>query len=259
MSLFSRLAAGTGFRRFMDFVSPAFFDVMPMGKLMGEVKAMVSGYRDAEGFADRVEARAANLDGVGVTLDLEAEGTDPTTLEEGRRKAVGEAVLRLYFRQLRDGAPVLVDLSKERFVLRGEELCWRPGRGHAVWSDDFRRQLVAVYRGYYHEGGDGLRKALVPLGLESATDVFRSVFGEGDQSAVTFSVESFVDAFHRVFVHCKERGIELDPHFMGLGIYLATMYETLDALGMPLDVRGAYCAADPVPARATPGQVSSSA
>lgn len=243
----------------MDFVSPAFFDVMPMGKLMGEVKAMVSGYRDTKGFPARVAERAKRLDGVGVTLDLDAEGTDPTSRDEAQRKAVGEAVLRLYFRQLCDGGPVLIDLSKERFVLQGDDLCWRPGRGHAVWSDDFRRKLVAVYRGYYHEGGEGLRRALVPLGLESATDVFRSVFGEGDQSAVTFSVESFVDAFHRVFVHCKERGIELDPHFLGLGIYLATMYETLDALGVPLDVRGAYVAIDPPARREAQAQLSSNA
>lgn len=229
----------------MDFVSPAFFDVMPMGKLLGEVKTMVAGYRDERGFLKRVSERKRRLDGTAVTLDLGAEGIDPTTLGESERKAVGEAVLRLYFHQLIDGAPILIDLSRERWVQRGDELCWRPGRGHLAWSDDFRQKIVAVYRGYYHEGGDDLREALKPLGLESASEVFQSVFGEGDQRSVSFSVESFVDAFHRVFVHCKERGIQLDPHFLGLGIYLATMYETLDALAVPLDVRGAYIAIDP--------------
>ncbi len=257
MSLFSRLAAGTGFRRFMDFVSPAFFDVMPMGKLLGEVRSMVAGYRDVTGFQERVAERARHLDGVGVSLDLDAQGADPTTCGEAERKAVGEAVLRLYFRQLFDGGAVLIDLSKERFVLRDGTLQWRPGRGHAVWSDDFRQKLVAVYRGFYHEGGDGLRDALVPLDLDSASDVFRSVFGEGDQSAVTFSVDGFVDAFHRVFVHCKRHGIRLDPHFLGLGIYLATMYETLEALDVPLDVRGAYLAVDAPAGRDVSTQLSS--
>lgn len=243
MSLFTRLAAGTGFRRFMDFVSPAFFDVMPMGPLMREVKKLVASYRDEDAFAALAAEKTDGLAAIGVALRPEVEPrTRFDDLDEATRKAMGEAVLRVYFAQLLEPKPILLDLSR---VDHGDPLVWCPGRGHASWDDGFRTALVAVYRSFY-EGGD-LPRALEPLGLASAADLFRKHFGEGDQSTVSFTVEHFVDSFHQVFVHCKERGIRLDPHFLGLGLYLATMYETLEALAVPLDVRSAFLAVSQSP------------
>ena len=62
---------------------------------------------------------------------------------------------------------------------------------------------------------------------------------------MTFEVNAFVASFHAIFVRCKERGIELHPNFLPLGLNLATLYATLEALRGPFDVRAARAVISP--------------
>ena len=165
------------------------------------------------------------------------------------RAAAGETILKLYFYQLMSDWPTLLDLSTTRFdagLASGSNgpLIWTPGPGHTGWSPSFRTAMTGVYAGFYRDDEGLMVEALGALGLGSAADLFRQHFGDGDQTAVTFSVEHFVSSFHDVFTHCQREGIRLDPDFLPLGLYLATLYDSLAGLGVPLDVRGAYFAAE---------------
>lgn len=244
MALLRSVVAGTDFRRFLDFVSPAFFDVMPARALFGMGRSLVRDYRDDAAREAAVKAREAALGAAGVGPELVREGPKPGRrvgeLSESERRALGQAALELYFHQLYDpDGPTLLNLGLERFGYRDAPI-WSPGPGHIRWPEPFRRALADVYRSFYVPGAESLETALGRLGLGPAAEVFREHFGTGDQRSVRFEVKSFIEAFHQVFLVCKKEKIRLDPAFLGLGIYLATLYETLEAVGVPLDVRAAY-------------------
>lgn len=245
MALITSMVQGTDFRRFLDFVTPAFFDVMPARALLGSARRLLRDYRDREGRRRAVEHRADRLAQAGVGPRVVQVGARPGRrvheLDPEDRRRVGHAVLELYFHQLFDAhGPTLLNLGLDRCGFDEGEPVWSPGPGHIEWPEHFRASLERVYRSFYQEGAERLEDALSPLGLAPAADIFQAHFGAGDQRAVVFEVKTFVDAFHKVFVLCKKEKIRLDPAFLALGIYLATMYETLERVGVPLDVRGAF-------------------
>ena len=104
------------------------------------------------------------------------------------------------------------------------------------WDETFRLAVSEAYRAFY-SGGD-VGAALAPLKLSSAADLFAKHLGGSD--VVNFSVDAFVASFHAIFVHCRDQGIALHPNFLPLGLYLATMVDTLEKLGVALDVRAAF-------------------
>lgn len=244
MPLVRRLVQGTDFRRFLDFVTPAFFDVMPVRGLVGVATTLVKDYRDRDGFAAALRHRERRIALVGIPLRIASrrpKTARPTPeLEADARRAIGQAALELYFEQIFDDAPTLLNLSAERFDHDGERSVWIPGPGHYAWPSEFQSSLRNLYRAFYEEGGLSLEEALDPLDLRPAAGIFLEHFGSGDQRQVEFRVSKFIHAFHEVFVCCKKHGIRLDPAFLALGIYLATLYETLEAVGLPLDVRSAF-------------------
>jgi hypothetical protein len=249
MSIFARLAAGTGFRRFLDFVSPAFFEVMPPLQLAQQMRSLVAAYRDDAAFQKVRQEAASFLEdsnlGVRMLLDEDPPSrTDIRALPDEARSELGHALLRLYFAQLFSTRPTLLDLSRDRFGVLDGTLVWTPGKGHLAWDESFRGAMVAIYQGFYHEVPGALAQALDRLHLASAEPLFRQHFGEGAQKSVRFTVAHFVDSFHQIFVHCKEAKIRLHPNFLPLGIYLATLYESLEALDVPLDVRTAFLQVD---------------
>lgn len=241
MVLLRQLVRGTDFRDFADFVSPAFFDVMPATKLAATATTLVRDYGRKSAFEEAVRHRRRALAPVALTVDVDASAQDWTQSEAEGRIAVGQSVLEIYFRQLMDpDGPTLLNLGQSRFALVDGQPVWRPTRGHYRWPEAFRKALSNVYRTFYGGSGEQLAQALEPLNLAPAADIFGAHFGDGDQRAVRFDMKHFVRSFHGVFVCCKENGLRLDPAFLPLGLYLATMYETLQAVGLPLDVRAAY-------------------
>lgn len=242
MPLVRHLIRGTDFRHFVDFVSPAFFDVMPAGGLVRTATRLARDYSDKAAHAEIVRLRRQSLTAfVDVADDSEAPPQKWSHSDEEARRAIGQAVLQIYFHQLFDGStPSLLNLGAERFRIAHGRVAWTPGRGHFEWPAEFRSALVEVYRAFYAEGGGSLALALAPLRLEPVADIFAEHFGGGDQRAVTFRVSKFIESFHAVFMGCKAHGVRLDPAFLSLGIYLATMYETLETVGVPLDVRSAF-------------------
>lgn len=243
MPLVRRLVQGTDFKRFLDFVTPAFFDVMPARGLLSAARTLVSGYRNGESFERARQARQQSVRTLGLTVEVTKGPAGPSldTLDEVARKEVGQAALQLYFHQIYAyDAPTLLNLSADRFSHDGERPRWSPSPGTVDWPQSFRQSLGDIYRAFYVDDDLPLEEALRPLGLSPAAELFRAHFGAGDQRAVRFEVEKFINAFHEVFLCCKKHGIQLEPSFLALGIYLATLYETLETVGVPLDARDAF-------------------
>ena len=162
VGLLLRWVRGTEWRWFLDFATPAFFDVMPLGALTSQMKGLVRAAADGNAF----------------------------------RRARTE--------------------TQRVLAARGIEI--------RIISDDEPRFAAGI----------------AALGLEGAAPVLRDHFGAGDQRAVQFRTDDFRARFHEVFVRCRDAGQALHPGFVPLGIALACLYDGLEALDVPLDVRDAF-------------------
>lgn len=248
MAMILRMLRSTEWGQLLDFVSPSFFEVLSARALAGAARDLIASTRDAAGFraaargiADRLAARA-----MPVRLELDAGGAAASpALAPGRdaRIARGQLVLRLYFEQILGADAALLDLRGARFAVRGDTLVWTPSRGFVRWDPAFVDAIRRMYRGFYAGDTAAFRTALADLHLDAAADLFLDHFGAGDQSAVRFEMAHFTRSFHAVFLRCREHGVRLHPNFVALGVYLAALYEHLEVLDVPLDVRGAFAAA----------------
>lgn len=246
--MFLRMLRATEWGQLLDFVSPSFFEVLSARGLAGAARDLIASSRDDAGMhavagaiADRIGARS-----IPIRLDLERGGE---TSAAGRRSpedariARGQLVLRLYFEQLLGAEATLLDLRGPRFAVHGDTLQWSPARGFVRWDPAFLDAIRRMYRGFYADDDAVFRTALAALHLDAAADLFLDHFGAGEQTAVRFEMAHFTKSFHAVFVRCRERGVRLHPNFVPLGVYLAALYEHLEGLDVPLDVRAAFAEA----------------
>ena len=97
-----------------------------------------------------------------------------------------------------------------------------------------------MYRGFYEGNTSQFKRGLSSLNLSHAEEIFRGHFGAGDQKSVTFKLSEFKKSFHSIFVSCKSNKTKLHPDFFALGVYLVCLYENLEDLNVPLDVRKAF-------------------
>lgn len=233
--MLGRLVAGTEWSHFTDYLSPSFFDVVPARELRRVLGTLSGNYMRPRRLRDVMEARDEHLHGGGVPVSLRPDRKPPAPTG-----GVGDAILELYFHQIYAGETTILDLRSSAFRTTEDGLRWRPASIYLTWDPEFLDALRRLYRGYY--GGDDreFSEALAQLRLEPARDIFLSHFGSGDQRAVAFDMATFHDTFHEAFVACREGGERLHGDFIGLGLYLATLYEHLESVGGAWDVRAAW-------------------
>jgi hypothetical protein len=227
-------------KQFSSFVSTAFFEVMPARELWRSARQLFDSSRDREAFRDVVAERSALLSRARLAVELsvprESKISAPERSvqpEDAQRR--GSLVVSLYFHQLIHGSRALLDLRHQSFSAAGEQLAWHPAPWIAAWDPAFIAGLREVYGGFYGGDDDRFRAGLEALELSHAEAIFRRHFGAG-QRQVRFRTREFVDAFHQVFVACREHGSSLHPDFLPLGLYLATLYEHLEELAVTVDV-----------------------
>ncbi len=229
-----------------DYVSGAFFEVLPASLLAAEVAKLSRNLARRRAFEQaraHVASRWAGLEPTVALVDrlpgpALVDGVDPSVREQ-----IGHRVLVAFFRVVLGGGDVMLDLRPTRWSWTGQALAWAPGRLWTTWAPAFGEQVAELYAGFYADDDAGFRAALSALGLSAAEGPMRAHFGLDDQRAVAFRLERFHETFHDVFVACRDAGGSLDPGFVSLGLALATLYETMEVLGGAFDVRAAWEAA----------------
>jgi len=216
--------------------SPRLFSVLPALSLARSVKNLMAS-RDAKRHA-AICAKHADVhrnDGVAIAKTLPVR----TKLDEAGRIAAGSRLLRVYFRELFFAEEALLDLRPNAIAFAADHLDWAPAALSVTWDPAFLRGLRDTYRGFY--GGDdaGFRRGLDALGLTKAETLFRQHFGE-DPSAVRFSTRDFTHTFGLVFEACAKEHVKLSGDFVAFGFLLAALYQSLESLDVPLDVRTAF-------------------
>lgn len=235
-SMLWSLVKNTEWEPLLRLLSPAFFDVVPARLLFGELRGLSGRYLSPSSYRDACEARARTLSEA--RMPFQIVRALPQELEAVEPLARGDDLLTLYFHQVLGDGPVLLDLRRAAFTRSKEAWLWKPAPAIAVWGDDFRQGCRALYEGFYLDNPARFSAGACALGLGEAEHELRAQFG--DTRAVAFSLRTFQQRFHQVFQRCKETRSKLHPGFLTLGLGLATLYEHLESVGMPLDARAAF-------------------
>lgn len=243
--LLARSLEGTEWGPFLDYVSPAFLEVMPLRRLVGQAREIAANAANRRGFDALREGteRALAARGLPVRIEPAVEGALPEGLGEDLRRRLGERALEIYFGQLYAGEAAILDLRAGRLRPApepGGAPRWRPRPFWVRWEPAFLEALRELYAGFYRGEEARFRAALAELRLDPAEDLLRRQFGEGEQRAVRFDARVFHSTFHEAFLRCRDARRALPANVLPLGLYLACLYDGLEALDVPLDVRGAF-------------------
>jgi hypothetical protein len=230
------LLAGAELSMIRDYVSPAFFEVMPARRLSSEARALARG---------RFQSSEAARRSLASSLPPELSLGDPgrIRLEGDERSQHGQRVLQLYFHQIYTQPTSFLDLRAERFAATPEQTIWSPGWLRVTWDPSFIDAIQRLYRGFYGDDTAMFNDALSDLALEPARDTFIRHFGDGDQRSVRFEQAHFHQTFHQAFQACAQQAGRLHQNFVSLGLMLGCLYAHLEPLDMALDVRAAHDAA----------------
>jgi hypothetical protein len=241
-----RAAKGSSWSHFMDYASPALFEVMPLRALLAQGKEFVSNGSDAQRYGKVRESIASSLHARGLDVELgpqddNATGLSPLGLSEPFRRETGHRILEIYFTQVFAGLDTILDLRPDSFsTTEGSTLHWRPKAFYVQWQPEFVTGLRDLYAGFYLDDEPRFESGLLQLGLQDSGDALLSHLGSGDQRSVRFETSAFHTSFHDTFLACRDRGVALHRNFLALGIYLVCLYDVLESLDLEFDVRGAF-------------------
>ncbi|NBX17625.1 MAG: hypothetical protein EBR09_09690 [Proteobacteria bacterium] len=236
----------------LDFVSPAFFKVIPPVELFSNATALAKRTRDHKFYEVMISDVGGHFAQVLPEVKVIAgtmthcgsfpspHVTDLVNAGEAARKHVASRIVEIYFAQILAGRAVFLDVRLNRFAVQDSVVYWSPAPLTGVFSDEFLAAMGELYKGYYGGEPERMKSALSTIGLDWAYDVFIAHFGEGDQSDVRFAMSHFVHTFHDIFMLCKKNRKNLRGEFVQLGVILGLMYESLERLGVSVDVRSAF-------------------
>ena len=224
----------------LDFLSPAFFDVVPTWAITRLVATM------SRNLVNRslVEQTRAQWQKILGSSDLivpplpPAARIEPSLAED--KVDHGQRLLVTYFKIIHHSESCYLDLRSQSFALTAAGWQWRPSAWLHTWDPVFRRAMAAIYQGYYGQQPQLFEQGLQMLKLEHASELFKEQFGDGGGDAILFDLNRFKDSFHKIFLSCREHGTQLHPDFFALGMLLFGLYEHAAALAVPLSPGRAY-------------------
>jgi predicted unusual protein kinase regulating ubiquinone biosynthesis (AarF/ABC1/UbiB family) len=165
-------------------------------------------------------------------------------------RAAGEKILTLYFTQLFSPHGLFIDIRSTNFSEEGTHLKWHPTGLWTQFDDKFRQGLLDVYEGFYLQNDELYLSGLSEIGLlkESFTaeerkelgDIFRDQFGKAIEEDQKFELEHFKDSIIRMSNFMLSKKVKISKDFLYLGIYLVTMYSTLEEINAALPVKQIY-------------------
>lgn len=237
------LVRNTEWSAFLDLFSPSFFEVLPPAALSGQAKELISNYVSRPRFLRVREELQESVENARFGLTMSGalpKNRSVAELPDATRRARAETVLRLFFHQLLRAETCVLDLRRRSFGIDDHgALVWNPAPLFVKWEQDFVPSVRDLYVGFYRDDEQTWRRGLEALQLEPAEALFRAHFG-GVDGVQEFKLAEFQRTFHQAFVQCRDAGKRLHGNFLPLGLFLACLYEHLEALAVPLHTRALF-------------------
>lgn len=231
-------------KELMKHVPTVLFQTVEWSSIMAEVPVLSRRMLQKEGYAELADLQKQFLKDLPLCLRHES------VAGSGPRPDDARVILSLYFRQLFSPHGVFLDLRSFHFSHESDELLWHPGALWTKFSPVFREGLIEVYDGFYLEKDDQYRSGLTKIGLldpswpaqDQATimEIFKKHFGAAQSGEVEFRLDHLRDGIISMAHFLLEKKTRITTDFLYLGIYLVTMYGTLEETGESLPVKEIY-------------------
>jgi hypothetical protein len=157
--------------------------------------------------------------------------------------------LRVYFYQIFHSNQFSLDLRPTNFSY---DEFWRFQSTKLVFSFTFKfiEGLRETYQCYYLKEGKGLRKCLLKMGLmndqwseadkKELEGIFLNHFSIDSQTKQLFQFNDLLSSFGKIFFFIKSKNGKVPMEFAPLGVYLSSLYKTLELSSERLDVKAAF-------------------
>ena len=165
-------------------------------------------------------------------------------------KEAGEKWLTLYFAQLYSPYGLFLDLRCNHFNSAENLLIWHPSPFWTKFDESFRLGVLKVYEGFYLEKHDLYYEGLEQIGLIQAdwnetdrnklADLFRSQFGSALTEEMEFDLDHFKSSIIKLSDFMLKKKVKIPKDFLYLGIYLVTLYSSLEDTHAKLPVKQIY-------------------
>lgn len=172
----------------------------------------------------------------------------PTPFES--KKWMGEKLLELYFSQLFSPHGIFLDLRSNHFEDSRPVLKFNPSGFWTKFDESFRLGLLKVYEGFYLDNEDTYFEGLEKIGLlknewpqtdkKELGEIFKAQFGNALTQEMLFDLEHFKDSIIKMSNFMINKRVKISKDFLYLGIYLVTLYASLEETKEKLPVRNIY-------------------
>lgn len=227
-------------------VPAVLFETVEWSELAGEIPKISRRIIQREGHDDLFEKQRALLDPY--HIQVTANSLNPQSLKDNR--SAGEKLLTLYFVQLFSPDGLFLDLRSQHFEADSIDLKWSPSGFWTKFEEPFRQGLLKVYEGFYLENNELYYKGLEEIGLlkkdftkddkEKLGNLFRAQFGEALNQDMKFELEHFRNSIIKMSDFMLSKKVTISKDFLYLGIYLVTLYSTLEETQTKLPVKQIY-------------------
>lgn len=231
-------------KELMKHVPTVLFQTVEWSAIMSEIPVISRRVIQKEGYAELAEKQKEVLHDL--PLSIRHEAVNGPSLKSGD----GKTILALYFRQLFSPHGVFLDLRASSFDHSGDELLWHPGTLWTKFSPEFQEGLLEVYEGFYLDNDELYRNGLRKIGLldsgwpeedqKKIMEIFRKHFGAAKSGEISFKVDHLREGIVSMAQFLLEKKTRITTDFLYLGIYLVTMYGTLEETGEALPVKDIY-------------------
>lgn len=211
-----------------EFISPSTFKVFPVSDLVS--------------IATQVTRNSKLTQSPIKQLFKIEDSNNPTLLA----KEKGEAILFCYFYQILHSEIWHLDFRTSSWsteldkATNRHQLKWHPRQLIYKPKPEFLIAIRSLYKSFYESSPQKFCAALKTMGLVPLSDSLYAHFGEGDQTAVKFSLKQFQKSFESIFIECKRQKLSLGQDFIALGVMLLCLYETLETLDASYNVKQAF-------------------
>lgn len=181
-------------------------------------------------------------------ISLTKDSLKPSKLSGN--KIAGEKILSLYFAQLFAKDGIFLDLRSNHFEVTGLDLTWRPSGLWVCFEENFKYGLLRVYEGFYLNDDELYYTGLEKIGLirndfdhadkTTLGNLFKSQFGNALDGEMSFNLEHLKSSIIKMSDFMLEKKITISKDFLYLGIYLVTLYSTLEEINEKLLVKDIY-------------------
>ncbi len=227
-------------------VPTVLFEVIEWSEITSEIPKITRKILQRDGFGPFLKNQNTFLAPLKIPLVPEMTGAKKNAWTE----PAGEKLLEIYFAQIFSPHGIFLDLRSANFNIGEGEFTWIPTGLWATLNEKFRLGLLKVYEGFYTGHEEIYYQGLIDIGLmdslwsdedkKKMADLFREQFGDANTENVVFSLEMFNKSMTRTFNFILQKKRKITKDFLYLGIYLVTLYSSLEKVGSPLPVKQIY-------------------